>query len=211
MKDASISALDSSTLASIRYRLAPMAKASAALGYHVSIGDRVPAEIDILIVGKIGGGDYDRRSALWLDGIRECLSKRTQVIIDYTDHHCEAGRPFSSFYQQLALQPVFFVVPSNSMKAALREFLTGQPITVIEDLLEYKVVRPKAHPVSDVNKAMWLGHESNLPFLEQFLVNVSQTDLDFDLTILSSKAAYQRLVEWVPRQSLRLPLKFIPW
>ena len=53
MKDASISALDSSTLASIRYRLAPMAKASAALGYHVSIGDRVPAEIDILIVGKI--------------------------------------------------------------------------------------------------------------------------------------------------------------
>ena len=187
----SISAARRLHLASVRLRLAVACSAQEECGYFVSIGERLPPDVQVLIVPKIGSDDIDRRSYRWLSIILEARRRGTRVILDYTDHHLGFDSPMRSFYESVIQLCDLCVVPSAYLKTVLSA-VRQMNIIEIRDALEYPIfpVRPQksSEPI-----ALWFGHGTNFSYLVNFLSENNIGNHCASLEIVSS----DDVVKWV--------------
>ncbi len=162
-----INDLKQSNLASVRLRAAVALEAFSQDKWYISAGETVSSKCTVLVVGKIGGHDIQRRSENWLRQIAMAKAGKALVCLDYTDHHLGFESAMSAFYREVLGLIDVCTVPSTSMQELLRGYWQG-PIKVIEDVLEIVPQAPKQISSSPVT-ALWFGHSSNIPYLEQFL------------------------------------------
>ena len=156
-------------LASIRLRLGMAATAAVASGSSVSMGDVVPDVASHILIGKIVKRDFDTRMELWLSQIAKARARGAHISLDYTDHHRVSNSPLSPFYLKVFEFVDSIIVPSHHLRESLQYDKTiVQPVFVIEDPIECKVLPPK-ETAANPPAALWFGHGSNLKFLVDYL------------------------------------------
>lgn len=177
-----------STLASVRLRAGALSRCSRQL--QVTFGREVPREASIIIVGKIGADDIEARSRQWLDLISEARTSGKTVILDYTDHHLGYPSVMGGFYSRAVALIDHVVVPSAAMARLLSRFF-DRSIMVIPDAIEVPMVDPghkttDRHGLSIERKLLWFGHQSNLPYLLDWLRDLHLPGVSLQLKILTS-------------------------
>ena len=91
--------LEISHFASVRFRAAIIAKYLPQHGSTVSFGETIPETSNIILVGKIGLGDLEKRQKLQLNQIKSAKNKNIKIFIDYTDHHFGFKSKLQTFYE----------------------------------------------------------------------------------------------------------------
>lgn len=189
-RNLSVQELACNVLASVRLRLAPGVRAAGQLGFSVSAGDFIPPNASHIFVGKIVKVDYENRRKSWTNQIIEKKTAGCFVALDYTDHHLKAESLLSSFYKSVMGYADAIVVPNQYLAQSLRsESQVRAPIHVIEDPVECGV-KPPIHlrGLHKHRRALWFGHDSNLPFLLSYLA-VWPEEAPAQLDIVTSKEA----------------------
>jgi len=204
--------LAQSSLASERIRLNPAALAAAELGYSVSMGDNFFSDISHALVGKIGANEIERRSSNWLRHLLKLRKNKSQVFLDYTDHHIGSGSLMSGFYEEALPLCSHVVAPNVAMRAVLMAMDSTQPTTVIEDLLEYEPLSPaKKQPLSNQQPALWFGHPSNAIFLADFIDKNAKKMVGHDLVICSLPQTIEILKRHSFQNRPQMQIRFLPW
>jgi hypothetical protein len=182
--------LQSSNLASIRLRSALSIRFALESNLTPSYGDDIALDADMVIIGKIGADCNNGRSSLWIKYLETIKSKNKKIILDYTDNHLDnANSPMADFYKSALPLIDFAVAPSYHMMDLLQKHWHG-PVKVIYDPFEVRIVEPKTK-FNSVKKLLWFGHGSNLPYLTDYLKNKTNSTDQYQLIILSNKAAIE--------------------
>jgi len=152
-----------SSLASTRLRIGVAARAiNSTKGNECSYGEDIPGKpIDVILVGKIGANDVERRGDAWLSKLRGARQEGTKVILDLTDNHLDAPSSMSNFYREAITLSDLIVVPSAKMKHHLARWAMS-PVVIIPDSIEYEAIRPRQ---TRTLNGIWFGHGSNLRYL----------------------------------------------
>ena len=185
-----LNALSKSDLASIRLRLTPAAVAAQALGWEVTVGEKISDTPSTILIGKIGVGDIEARQVTWINQIRKA-KQSAKIFLDYTDHHLGCESPMSCFYELAIKEADGCIVPSKSMAQLLLSKWSGQ-ISIIEDPLEVNVSPPKAY-ANKLITLLWFGHSSNIDFLIKFLSTALCPNDHIRLIVLSNEAGLNHL------------------
>ena len=185
-----------SSLASVRLRAGAFSSCLDS-SIDASFGREVINDASIIIVGRIGSENIDRRASDWLSMIRRARDERKQVIIDYTDHHAGVSSVMSAFYIEALNLATQVVVPSRAMHRLIAPFFAGRT-SIIEDALEVPVLAPKAGAPSSIRGSrqknlLWFGHATNIPFLLKWLSTLDVPGFDLRLQILTSEQAVNSL------------------
>ncbi len=155
-----------SKLASVRLRSAVAFQSLNNRGHQLSVGEQIPANSDIVLVGKIGANDIAARSLSWLDSIAKAKKNGSKIFLDYTDHHLGFDSPMSDFYKSAVGIVDTCVTSSERLNLKLNEFFSGE-IHVIPDPIEIPVSPPRL--VTAIKTILWFGHASNVGYLIQWL------------------------------------------
>ena len=174
--------LNVSNLASIRLRSAVVAKYLSQHGSTVSVGEFVTEISNIILVGKIGANDIEKRTKLWLDQIQSAKNKNIKIFVDYTDHHLGFESPMRIFYESALKLADYIITSSNYLKILLNNFYSKE-IFVIPDAIEVPVLSPK---ISKTNNILWFGHASNIQYLINFIEKYTKPNDVCKLIILSN-------------------------
>jgi hypothetical protein len=174
--------LNVSNLASIRLRSAIVAKYLSQHGSTVSVGEFVTEISNIILVGKIGANDIEKRTKLWLDQIQSAKNKNIKIFVDYTDHHLGFESPMRIFYESALKLADYIITSSNYLKILLNNFYSKE-IFVIPDAIEVPVLSPK---ISKTNNILWFGHASNIQYLINFIEKYTKPNDVCKLIILSN-------------------------
>lgn len=150
---------EQSNLASLRMRMAPAALAAVSLGWKMTINDNIDTGANILLIGKIGANDIDRRASEWNAKITEFLNLGKLVIVDYSDHHLETNGLQSPFYKEVLSKNLQIVVSNTTLSKTIQNLTKYSP-WVIEDCIEYSYCEPKIF--NERNNILWFGHNSNI-------------------------------------------------
>lgn len=163
--------LSSNLLASVRLRLAPAASAALDMGFTFTAGDVVPKQTTHIVIGKISKFDFEARKQHWLAQISAARLQGGVIFIDYTDHHILAGSELSPFYRDVIPMVDVIVVPTPYLEVSLKhDMAIMQPIVVIEEPIECDLALPAMRSAQRQRDAtLWFGHDSNLPFLLDYL------------------------------------------
>ena len=184
-KDLTVEDMFLDELASIRLRLGMAATAGLASGLSISMGDVVPEGSSHIVIGKIVKRDFDTRMESWLSQIAKARASGAHIYLDYTDHHRVSNSPLSPFYLRVFEFVDSIIVPSHHLRESLQcDKTLVQPVFVIEDPIECKVLPPKGEGANQP-AALWFGHGSNLKFLVDYLAKWPET-APSDLHIVSS-------------------------
>jgi hypothetical protein len=169
IQTADLSLLRKSNLASIRLRTAVGAAAAEQAGMRNQFTDGFEApHPDVVIVGKIDTTSDPRRLQRWIDRLSTISKKsRTEIVIDYTDHHLIRNTDLSNFYNRALGFASQVICSSRMLKKGLSHYYAG-PISVIDDPIEVPILSP-VKKYNSIPTAMWFGHASNLPYLIEFL------------------------------------------
>ena len=204
--------LAASPMASARMRLWPAARAATEMGHLVTVGEHVPAQADILLVGKIGAGDIGNRAPRWLTQINTARAAGGRVLLDYTDHHLTANSVMTPFYQSACSLADVICVPTMGLAEEFgAQDETGNSISVVSDPLEYDLVRPKPSQISGQPRALWFGHPSNASFLAQFIEQYSKPLSGHHLEIVSAPQTVEILKGFRFSSPPELSLFFNSW
>jgi len=198
-----------SNLASVRLRTAVCAASMQATGWHVTVGDTITHEPDIVVVGKPGANQIEARGSLWLRQLRDCRVRRSTIAVDYTDNHLAFNSPMTRFYSEVFTLCDFGIVPSAHMRNLLSNYWPGRT-QIIEDPIEVPSLPPKEelqHP----RRILWFGHASNLNYLVQFVNDCLRPCSSLDLLIVTDSNG----LEFLKRSNIRringLSISFLPW
>lgn len=205
----SVAQLAKSGLASDRLRLVSAALAVQQSDLKLTMGDDMPSDADIVLVGKLKTYEIETRQPRWLQQLHDFSSKGGYIVLDYTDHHLAITSPQSGFYSEVINIADRLVVPSQAMK----EVLSGQykmPMDVVEDRLEFGPLPPKL-PEQYSDTVLWFGHGSNLKFLAQLIENWPSTAIKKSLLILSGKGGDDLLRQYLSGKSVRIGLQYMEW
>ena len=133
--------------------------------FTFSFGEDMPLNTNILVVGKIGNFNLEKRSFNWLNQIKMATYSNSKVIIDYTDNHLMINSPMTNFYRAILPFITLAVTPSEKMSSIFSNFWKGTVHTIYDsidvDILECKNFKSK--------KLLWFGHATNIPYLLNFL------------------------------------------
>ena len=174
--------LNVSNLASIRLRSAIVAKYLLQHASTISVGEFVPEISNIILVGKIGVNDIEKRTKLWLDQIQSAKKKNIKIFVDYTDHHLGFESPMRIFYESALKLADYIITSSNYLKILLNNFYSKE-IFVIPDAIEVPVLSPK---ISKTNNILWFGHASNIQYLINFIEKYNKPNDVCKLIVLSN-------------------------
>ncbi len=179
-----------SSLASIRLRAGALLRCDRP--FPITCGREVAVGASVVVVGKIGAEDIDNRSKIWIDAILEAKRAGKTVVLDYTDHHLGFPSVMSGFYAAALKLVDYLVVPSKPMRDLVRR-IYDRPITVIPDAIEVGIVDPISNRgalTRDRNHrtALWFGHQSNLPYLLDWLRSLQLAEHTLHLQILTSES-----------------------
>jgi hypothetical protein len=174
--------LNISNMASIRLRVAIVAKYLSQHGSTVSVGEFIPEMSNIILVGKIGAHNIRERTKFWLDQIQFSKDKNIKIFVDYTDHHLGFESPMKIFYESALRLADCIITSSNYLKILLNNSYSKE-IFVIPDAVEVPILSPKS---SKTNRILWFGHASNIKYLMNFIEEYKKTNVIFKLIILSN-------------------------
>lgn len=170
-------------LASVRLRAGALLSVLPTSSHLLTLGDQIPDDSRICIVGKIGASDVQRRSSSWIDQIRHFCARGGKVILDYTDDHLGVETPMSAFYREAMQHADLCVCSSRLLASNLAKTYPGR-IEVIPDAIEIEPISPKSALHAPVT-ILWFGHASNLKYLVEFLPHLKQ-DRPLRLLILTN-------------------------
>jgi hypothetical protein len=176
--------LQISQLASIRFRAAIIAKYLPQHGSTVSFGETIPETSNIILFGKIGTKDIEKKQKLWLNQMKSAKNKNIKIFLDYTDHHLGFKSEMRSFYESALKFTDYIITPSDHLKILLNNYFSKK-IFVIPDPIEVPVLSPK---ISKTNGILWFGHASNINYLINFLEECPKTYEVFKLIVISNDA-----------------------
>ena len=176
----------------------------------LTIGDNIPVTADAVLVGKLGTYQIEIRQPKWLAQLNRFSQAGGAVIADYTDHHIAIRSKQSSFYRELLEIAHLLITPSESMKAQLSASLDTL-VHVIEDKLEFGGLPPK-DPENYSNTVLWFGHESNLIFLSNLVLEWPDSLSDKTVLIVSGKGGDALLKHNLDgKKSNKINLQYLEW
>lgn len=150
---------------------------------------------DVAFVSKFvpdsGSGRYYQdggvRHAAWVEALKRIKSTGGRVAVDYTDHHLVSQDARGAFYREIVGLVDAMVVPSEKMQRNLASVWRG-PSTIIPEPIEVPITPPKARlaPENAAPVALWFGHNSNLPYLFDFIARQAAQLPRMDYLILTN-------------------------
>lgn len=189
--------LSTFNLASLRLRAGAFLFATKSISFSLSLGEQILQNIDICVVGKIGGGvDKHTRRVRWISEIKRIKESGGRIVLDYTDDPT-IGTPMSAFYREAAGLADLCVCSSNFLAKSLSRFCTGR-IEVIPDAIEVEPVEPKQTVHTPIT-ILWFGHATNVDYLVRFLPLLARQQA-LKLLILTNEVGIKHL------QSIALPI-----
>ena len=199
--------LQISEFASIRFRAAIIAKYLPQHGSTVSFGETIPETSNIILVGKIGSKDIEKKQKLWLNQMKSAKNKNIKIFLDYTDHHLGFKSEMRSFYESALKITDYIITPSDHLKILLNNYFSKE-IFVIPDPLEVPVLSPK---ISKTNGILWHGHASNIEYLINFLEEFPKTHEVFKLIVVSNDVGLNFLANHRFQKKIRLKVSLQKW
>jgi hypothetical protein len=199
--------LQISQLASIRFRAAIIAKYLPQHGSTVSFGETIPETSNIILVGKIGTKDIEKKQKLWLNQMKSAKNKNIKIFLDYTDHHLGFKSEMRSFYESALKITDYIITPSDHLKILLNNYFSKE-IFVIPDPLEVPVLSPK---ISKTNGILWHGHASNIEYLINFLEEFPKTHEVFKLIVVSNDVGLNILANHRFQKKIRFKVSLQKW
>jgi len=199
--------LQISQLASTRFRAAIIAKYLPQHGSTVSFGETIPETSNIILFGKIGTKDIEKKQKLWLNQMKSAKNKNIKIFLDYTDHHLGFKSEMRSFYESALKITDYIITPSDHLKILLNNYFSKE-IFVIPDPLEVPVLSPK---ISKTNGILWFGHASNIEYLINFLEEFPKTHEVFKLIVVSNDAGLNILASHRFQKKIRFKVSLQKW
>jgi hypothetical protein len=199
--------LEISHMASVRFRAAIIAKYLPQHGSTVSFGETIPETSNIILVGKIGLGDLEKRQKLWLNQIKSAKNKNIKIFIDYTDHHLGFKSQSRTFYEPALKLTDYIITPSDHLKILLNNNFSKE-IFVIPDPIEVPVLSPK---ISKTNGILWFGHATNINYLINFLEECPKTYEVSILIVISNDAGLNILASHRFQNKIRFKVSLQKW
>lgn len=204
--------LERSNLASVRLRTAVGIQAAQALGRKSMLSDgRTVIRASHAIVGKIDYVTDPDRPARWLARMRRLKADKTQLIVDYTDHHLSGQTPAADFYSE-ALALADTIVTSSEKLCAHVHAHTGRQAIMIDDPIELPIQAPAVRDHA-LKTLFWFGHASNLPYLVDYLQQRYRSTRKRRLIIMTNlhplPEPYQQVLEAPHLQQLEIVV--VPW
>jgi len=111
--------------------------------------------------------DSGARWAFWLEKVQKLHAKGKQLVIDYTDNHFTNPNIVGDFYRTIRPMVTAMVVPSTRMARHL-EGSWDKPLEIIPEPVEVPL-QPVRRYNGGEKIALWFGHNSNLPYLFEFM------------------------------------------
>ena len=133
--------------------------------------------------------DAGTRWGIWLEKIKALHAKGCPLVVDYTDNHFSNPNIVGDFYRTIEPMISGMVVPSTRMKSHLDGRWRG-PLEIIPEPVEV-AVQPVRRYASGKKIALWFGHNSNLPYLFDFMANEMHAAPPDRLIILTNHVAQQ--------------------
>ena len=151
--------------------------------YTFSFGEIMPLNTNILLIGKIGISNIDKRGLNWSNQIKMAYYNDCKIILDYTDNHIMLNNPMTRFYKSILPFITYAVTPSEQMSFILSNFWKGS-IYTIYDAIDINITKWRNFE----NKSLlWFGHNTNLPFLLNFLNRHDANLSDYSLKIITNQ------------------------
>lgn len=194
--DNSYQELYEAELASTRMRAGVCARAFQTHGYQLAPicceGSQIIPEVAFIAKFVIDSysnqylHDGGVRWGVWVNRLRELHAAGSQIIVDYTDNHLANTNQVGDFYRLLFAEKLVskVVVPSKKMGENFSQF-SSLPFCVIPEPIEVDFFPVKNH-VAQVRTIMWFGHNSNIKFLYDFLLNQYSFTQPINLIILTN-------------------------
>ena len=186
-RDLQIEQIHSHRMASVRLRSGPSISAWMNLPLtYCTAGDRVPASVNYLFIGKILFNAGSNRGEQLLCQIQAAKQSGAKIYLDYTDDHLGLGGEAGIFYAKALNLVDACVVPSDAMKTIVSTY-TDDNVFIIPDPLEIEsqAVHHKAH---NPKRLFWFGHSTNVPFLVHFINSLPQSLDRVQLIALSNES-----------------------
>ena len=113
--------------------------------------------------------DSGVRRGVWLEKIDRLKSRNKILLLDYTDNHFSKDNIVGEFYREIKSSVSGLILPSEKMKDNIRGEWAGFT-KVISEPVEVDFIDPD-RPKTDYNDmtALWFGHNSNLPYLLNYM------------------------------------------
>lgn len=151
--------------------------------FTFSFGENMPINTDVLVIGKIGIFNLEKRGLNWINQIKITNFSRGKVILDYTDNHLMMNSPLTNFYKATLPYITTAVTPTEKMGDFLSNFWKGQ-VTTIYDSIEVDII-PWRDRIGQ--KLLWFGHSSNIQYLLDF-INKNESIIDnYSLNIICNQ------------------------
>lgn len=208
IEDSSYDAITTSPMASQRLRAGCMMRFAREHGVIVTAGRDVPANIDTLIIGKIGVNNLSTLGHELLTEILALKSRGKKIILDYTDNHIKSREDLSKFYKSLILHIDEAVCSSETLRDSLGKVFSGN-IRIIIDPIEVDEQPPKMKS-SWPRTLLWFGHNSNLNYLVNFLPRLN-ANVPIRLLILSDLSGLKALEQSKISIPSNLLIELRPW
>ena len=183
-----IKSLEQSTLASERLRLSLAVKGASLSGYTVSSGPIIPAEIDLVLVGKLTSAYGEKIVKSFISQLQIC---RAKIIVDYTDHWLAKPTTVEfSIYSELQKLATCITLPLIDL-ARCPEFRDDKTIVIPDGLDQFEMTSPKNHN-SPAKVLLWFGHNSNIGSLLSYLDGDFGLN-NFHLNVVSDSFGAQKI------------------
>ncbi|MEY3572208.1 MAG: hypothetical protein RJA77_123 [Pseudomonadota bacterium] len=111
--------------------------------------------------------DSGTRAGIWLEKIQQIKAKGRILVVDYTDNHFTNPNIVGDFYRTIRPHIDAMVVPSTRMARHLEGSWT-KPLEIIPEPVEVPMQAVRTY-VGGEKTALWFGHNSNLPYLLDFM------------------------------------------
>ncbi len=111
--------------------------------------------------------DSGTRAGIWLEKIQQIKAKGRILVVDYTDNHFTNPNIVGDFYRTIRPHIDAMVVPSTRMARHL-EGSWDKPLEIIPEPVEVPL-QPVRRYNGGEKIALWFGHNSNLPYLFEFM------------------------------------------
>ncbi len=208
-RDASLTDLASSNLASIRLRSVVSMRASLDRSVTTTADSATDPDTEILVVGKIDAVTDVNRPARWLSYIQQAKARDCKIILDYTDHHIDGKPVMRAFYLE-ALSYADHVTTSSPKLAKNLSATWKGGVTVIEDPIEISFIPPKKERTPQLT-ALWFGHASNLQYLFDFIKSGWKLSKPLRLIVMTNFFDQKTFDQQMQDAPKNLEMVVVPW
>lgn len=189
-------------LASVRLRA--YVSAFNCHNFTFSFGENAPLNTEILVIGKIGNYDLEKRSMNWLNQVKISSFSSSKIIIDYTDNHLMMNSPMNAFYKAILPFITLAITPSEKMTSIFSRFWKG-PVETIYDSIEIEISQWR---MKNSQKLLWFGHATNIVYLLEFLKKNQSSLQKYSISLITNQNGLNYFTKFY---NLNIPVKACLW